>query len=66
VEDIEDEIDPSMAESNAAIVDAITAEVDEESDLPTLTHAEVNLGKFAVTKVNIILLVCYRMLLTDV
>jgi hypothetical protein len=56
-EDIEDEIDPAVAESHAAIVDAVAAEVSEESDLPKLTRVEVNLGKFAVTKVDIISLV---------
>jgi len=56
-EDVEDEIDPAVAESDTAIVDAVAAEVSKESDLPALTRAEVNLGKFAVTKVNIISLV---------
>ena len=65
-EDVEDEIDPAVAESDTAIVNAVAAEVSEESDLPALTRAEVNLGKFAVTKVNIISLVRYRMTLTYV
>jgi hypothetical protein len=53
-ENNEDEIDPSVAESDAAIVDAVAAEVEEQSDLPTLTRLDINLGKFAVTKVRVI------------
>ena len=55
-----------LAESDAAVIDAVAAEAGEEFDLPALTRAEVNLGKFAVTKVNIISLVRYRMTLTYV
>jgi hypothetical protein len=51
-ENPEDEIDPSVAESDTALVDAVAAEVDEQSDLPVLTCADINLGKFAVTKVK--------------
>ena len=55
-----------MAESNAAIIDAVATEAGEEFDLPALIWAKVNLGKFTVTKVNIISLVQYRMTLTYV
>ena len=65
-EDVGDEIDPAVAESDAAIINAVMAEASEEFDLPALTQAEVNLGKFTVTKVNIISLVRYRMTLTYV
>jgi len=51
-ENVEDEIDPSVAESDTALVDAVAAEVDEQSDLPVLTRADINLGKYAVTKVK--------------
>ena len=51
-EDKDEEIDPAVAESDAAIVDEVAAEVTNDSDLPTLTRDEVNLGRFAVTKVK--------------
>jgi len=52
--DVEEDIDPSVAESDAAIVDTVTAEAGEEFGLPTLTCTKVNLGKFAMTKVKLI------------
>ena len=58
-ENAEDEIDASVAESDAALVDAVAAEVDEQSDLPMLTHADINLGKFAMAKVNHIVSALY-------
>ena len=51
-DDSGDEIDGCVAESNDALVDAVASEVSEDVALPTLSHAELNLGKFAVTKVN--------------
>jgi hypothetical protein len=48
----EDEIEVSVAESDAAIVDEVAAEADEEADVPLLSRAEAKLGKFAVTKVR--------------
>lgn len=47
-----DNIDPSVAESDAAIIEKVAAEVEEHIDAPTLTHADINLGRFAVTKVR--------------
>jgi hypothetical protein len=47
----DDEIEPSVAESDATIVDEVAAEAEEEADVPVLSRAELNLGKFAVTKV---------------
>ena len=47
-----DEIDPSVEASDAAIIEEVALEVDEQDDVPTLTRAEVNLGRFAVTKVS--------------
>jgi hypothetical protein len=51
-EDKDEEVDPAVAESDAAIVDKVAAEVANDSDLPMLTRTEVNLGQFAVTKVK--------------
>ena len=51
-EDDSDEVDPAVAENDAAIVDEIAADVANDADLPTLTRAEVNLGRFAITKVT--------------
>lgn len=51
-EDQDEEIDLAVAESDAAIVDEVAADVANDSTLPTLTHDEVNLGRFAVTKVK--------------
>jgi len=51
-EDKDEEIDPAVAENDAAIVDEVAADVENDSDLPTLTRDEVNLGRFAVTKVK--------------
>ena len=51
-EDDSDEVDPTVAENDAAIVDEIAVDVTNDADLPTLTRAEVNLGQFAITKVT--------------
>ena len=51
VEDEEEEIDLSVAESDAAVIDEVAAELEKDFGLLRLTRAEVNLGKFAVTKV---------------
>jgi hypothetical protein len=50
-EEDNDEVDPAVAESDAAIIDEVAADVANNSDLPTLTHAETNLGRFAIMKV---------------
>jgi hypothetical protein len=47
-----DEIDPSVEASDAAIIEQVALEVDKQEDVPILTRAEVNLGRFAVTKVS--------------
>jgi hypothetical protein len=49
--DDEDEIDPSVEASDDAMVDEVAAEADD-AELPALTRAEVNLGRFAITKVQ--------------
>jgi hypothetical protein len=54
--DAEDGIDLSMAESDAAIVEAIATEVNNVSALPTMTRTNINLGRFAVTKVSVIMI----------
>ena len=51
-EDAEDGFDPSMAESNAAFVEDIATEGNDVSALPAMTCADINLGRFAVTKVS--------------
>ena len=55
-EDDSDEVDPAVAANDAAIVDEVAADVANDADLPTLTRAEVNLGRFAITKVTRLLL----------
>ena len=50
-EDENDELDPTVAESDAAMVDEVSEEVENNLALPGLTQADVNLGRFAVTKV---------------
>lgn len=65
-EDEGEEVDPAVAESDAAIIDEVAAEVANDSDLPPLTRAELNLGRFAVTKVtttSIMQNITYAMLL---
>lgn len=47
-----DEIDPSIEASDVAIVKEVALEADEPEHIPKLTRAEVNLGRFAVTKVS--------------
>jgi hypothetical protein len=47
-----DEIDPSVEASDADIVAQVALEADEQDDMPKLTRAEINLGRFAVTKVS--------------
>jgi len=46
-----DEIDASVEASDAAIVDEVAAEVNADDSLPTLTRAEINLGRFSLSKV---------------
>ena len=48
----EDEIEPSVEDSDATDIDAVTAEAYETDKIPKLNRAEVNIGKFAVTKVS--------------
>ena len=48
-----DDIDPSVEDSDATLVDEVVAEADGNLDIPTLSRNEVNLGKFAVTKVSV-------------
>ena len=43
-EDTDEEVDLAVAESDAAIVDEVAAEVTNNSDLPMLTRTEINLG----------------------
>lgn len=47
-----DEVDSSVKESDADMVDVVADEVDEDESLPKLSLAKVNLSKFAVTKVR--------------
>ena len=47
-----DEIDPLVEASDADIVAQVALEADEQDDMPKLTHAEINLGRFTVTKVS--------------
>ena len=46
-----DEIDPSVEESDATAVDAVAAEAEADTTLPSLTQADINLGRFSVAKV---------------
>ena len=46
-----DKIDPSVEESDTAAVDAVTAEVEADTTLPSLTQVGINLGQFSVAKV---------------
>jgi hypothetical protein len=46
-----DEIDPSVDESDAAAVDVVAAEVEADATLPLLTRADINLGRFSLSKV---------------
>ena len=46
-----DEIDPSVEESDAAAVDVVAAEVEADTTLPLLTRADINLGRFSLSKV---------------
>ena len=48
-----DGIDPSVEDSDTALVDKVAAETNGDLDIPTLSCNEVNIGKFAVTKVSI-------------
>jgi hypothetical protein len=51
-EETDDKIDPAVAASDDSIVEGIAVAIENDTDLPTLTRAEVNLGQFAVTKVT--------------
>ena len=46
-----DEIDASVEESDAAAVDAVAAEVEADATLPLLTRADINVGRFSLSKV---------------
>jgi hypothetical protein len=48
-----DDINPSMEDSDAALVDKVAAENNGDLDVPTLSRDKVNLGKFNVTKVSV-------------
>ena len=48
-----DDIDPSVEDSDAALVDEGAAEAGGDLDVPPLSRDKVNLGKFAVTKVSV-------------
>jgi hypothetical protein len=52
----DDKLDPSVEASDNAMVDAVIAEISEGDEasigLPPLTPAQVNLGRFAITKVG--------------
>jgi hypothetical protein len=48
-----DDIDPSVEDSDTALVDEVAAEADGDLDVPMLSRDKVNLGKFAVTKVSV-------------
>jgi hypothetical protein len=52
---IEDDIDPSVAESDAALIDDVAKKVG--IDYPNVSRAEINLGRFAVSKVILISMV---------
>jgi hypothetical protein len=54
---LEDEFEVSVVQSNTVMLDEVAVEVGGRLDLPVLTHAKVNLGKFAVTKVSIIIMI---------
>ena len=47
-----DEVDSSVEELDANMVDTVADEVDKDESLPKLSLTEVNLSKFAVTKVK--------------
>ena len=48
-----DEIDPAVESSDSAMVDEAAAETDADDSLPQLTHEQVNLGRFSLSKVRI-------------
>jgi hypothetical protein len=50
--DDDDDLNPSVVESDTAIIEKVAAEVEEHIDAPTLTRADINLGRFAVMKVR--------------
>lgn len=50
--DDDNNLDPSVAESDTTIIETVAAEVEEHINAPTLTHADINLSRFAVTKVR--------------
>ena len=54
--DDNDKLDPSVEASDNVMVDAVITEISEGDEasigLPPLTLAQVNLGRFAITKVD--------------
>jgi hypothetical protein len=48
-----DKIDPAVESSDSAMVDEAAAETDADDSLPQLTHEQVNLGQFSLSKVCI-------------
>jgi hypothetical protein len=49
----DDELDPDVAASDAAMIGEVIEEIDEDVDgrLPPLSRADINLGRFSVSKV---------------
>lgn len=49
----DDELDPDVAASDAAMIGEVIEEIDEDEDgrLPPLSRADINLGCFSISKV---------------
>ena len=59
-EDNGDKLDPSVEASDKAMVDQVAKDAGGSSELPPLTRAQVNLGRFAITKVSSSMSGCYQ------
>jgi len=49
-----DDIDPAVQSSDSAMVDEAAAEADADDSLPQLTQEQINLGRFSLSKVRIV------------
>jgi len=65
--DDDDNIDPSVQSSDAAMVDEVAADADADESLPQLTQQQINLGQFSLSKVWIVVqpLTCLLIRLLD-
>lgn len=52
----DDEIDPAVEASDSAMVEQVAVDAMADDSVPPLTKAQINLGRFSLAKVRIIIM----------